>query len=601
MHLIISHLVVCGKLSVDCNMKKAWADDDDEEPEAAQPEPVIEPEAAPRPARGPGAVSESSYPPLGERPPAAPRDVGGGSGGGRGSGGGGRGGDYGGGPPSAPRSTVPAVVPNEPPFIAFVGNLDFNATENDVGDFFYSGKCDVVNVVIHMDPDGRSRGFAHVEFADKISLEYALTANGMAWMGRELKVDVQEKKQSGYRSAGGGGGGDFGGGRGGGARDDYRGSSGGAADEASVWERKAPVPLPPAPERGQATMSARREGNMGARDPMVGRDMGRDGGDSGPMRGSMSRATAPTTRPVFAIQPRTKPIEAIGKPEAAASSIFGEGKPADANAYEEAAKKRKAEKDAAEAAEKAARAAAAAKAKAEAQAAAAKKAEEAAALAAAAAAAAAANPPVAPIAAAAASDASGGKKVDSAEPQPSSASVPVVAVRGVFGSGKGTSETPRFGSGRGRGGGGGGGGRGGEGAREGGRDGGGRTGRGAAGRGPPAVQGGSGSPIREPSKPVKVEPVEDGVTWERKKLDGPKGKGFNLAPDAASPRRKEAPSGGEKKARPPRTDKPAAAAAPAAAGAAAPAAAGAAGPAAAAAAGPAAAAAAPAAAAPASL
>lgn len=64
-------------------------------------------------------------------------------------------------------------------------------TENDLGNFFHSGGCSVVDVKVQTDREtGKSRGFAHVEVRDVASLEKGLTASGVEFMGRRLNVDV---------------------------------------------------------------------------------------------------------------------------------------------------------------------------------------------------------------------------------------------------------------------------------------------------------------------------------------------------------------------------------------------------------------------------
>ena len=84
--------------------------------------------------------------------------------------------------------TTAADVPMQGPFIAFVGNLPFSAVENDIGDYFYNGGCDVEDVIIKMGDDGRPRGFANVEFINRESLIKALTANGTNMMGRDIRL-----------------------------------------------------------------------------------------------------------------------------------------------------------------------------------------------------------------------------------------------------------------------------------------------------------------------------------------------------------------------------------------------------------------------------
>jgi RNA recognition motif-containing protein len=99
----------------------------------------------------------------------------------------------------------------------FVGNLDFNATEESIRSLFEPyGTVDKVDVITDRDT-GRSRGFAFVEMSDAEAADRAIAAlNGQAFGGRTLNVNEARPKAD--RGGGGhsGGGGGFG--RGGGPR-----------------------------------------------------------------------------------------------------------------------------------------------------------------------------------------------------------------------------------------------------------------------------------------------------------------------------------------------------------------------------------------------
>ena len=96
----------------------------------------------------------------------------------------------------------------------FVGNLDYNATEESVRSLFE--RYGVVNSArIMTDRDtGRSRGFAFVEMENAAEADQAITAlNGYNLDGRALNVNEARPKPD--RGFGGGGGGNrFGGGGG---------------------------------------------------------------------------------------------------------------------------------------------------------------------------------------------------------------------------------------------------------------------------------------------------------------------------------------------------------------------------------------------------
>jgi len=72
--------------------------------------------------------------------------------------------------------------------VVFVGNLGFRTTENGIRDFFY--ECgEIKDVRISLDEEGRSRGFAYVEFENSQAAKSALEYNGAELDGRYLRID----------------------------------------------------------------------------------------------------------------------------------------------------------------------------------------------------------------------------------------------------------------------------------------------------------------------------------------------------------------------------------------------------------------------------
>ncbi len=97
----------------------------------------------------------------------------------------------------------------------YVGNLNFQANEEDVRSLF-SQHGEVRDVSLIKDPNtGRSRGFAFVEMANDESAAKAQEAlNGQAFQERNLSIDWAKPKGSSRRNSSGGGrrfdrGGDF--------------------------------------------------------------------------------------------------------------------------------------------------------------------------------------------------------------------------------------------------------------------------------------------------------------------------------------------------------------------------------------------------------
>ena len=106
----------------------------------------------------------------------------------------------------------------------YVGNLSFDASEQDVRDLFAThGEVTEVFMPINRET-GRPRGFAFVTMDSTEAMNAAIAAiNGQAFQGRPLTVNEARPQQAG----GGGGGGGYGGGGGGGGRRSGGGGGGG--------------------------------------------------------------------------------------------------------------------------------------------------------------------------------------------------------------------------------------------------------------------------------------------------------------------------------------------------------------------------------------
>jgi hypothetical protein len=112
----------------------------------------------------------------------------------------------------------------------YVGNLSFNAGEDDLRSAFEQfGEVTAVNIIMDRET-GRSRGFAFVEMADGEGAADAIeNLNGTAISGRNVTVNEarpREKREGGGGGGGGGRGGGYGGGGGGGGGG-YGGGGGG--------------------------------------------------------------------------------------------------------------------------------------------------------------------------------------------------------------------------------------------------------------------------------------------------------------------------------------------------------------------------------------
>src|SRR5271165_3760066 len=120
----------------------------------------------------------------------------------------------------------------------YVGNLTFDATEDQVRSLFEAyGPVEKVSIITDRDT-GQPRGFAFVEMNDDESATKAMEAlNGTNLGGRNLTVNEARPKADRPRREGGGGGGGRGGfGRGGGGGGG-RGRSGGGGGGGGGWGR----------------------------------------------------------------------------------------------------------------------------------------------------------------------------------------------------------------------------------------------------------------------------------------------------------------------------------------------------------------------------
>jgi RNA recognition motif-containing protein len=79
----------------------------------------------------------------------------------------------------------------------YVGNLSFQATEDDIKEVFAEyGAVSRVSLPIDRET-GRKRGFAFVEMAEADKEDAAITElDGAEWLGRQLKVNKAKPRES---------------------------------------------------------------------------------------------------------------------------------------------------------------------------------------------------------------------------------------------------------------------------------------------------------------------------------------------------------------------------------------------------------------------
>jgi len=123
----------------------------------------------------------------------------------------------------------------------FVGNLDFNVTEEAVRSLFERyGAVNSARIMTDRDT-GRSRGFAFVEMENEGEADQAITAlNGYTMDGRALNVNEARPKPDRGFGGGAGGGNRFGGGGGGGGGRRPGGGGGGGRPGGGGGGRREP-------------------------------------------------------------------------------------------------------------------------------------------------------------------------------------------------------------------------------------------------------------------------------------------------------------------------------------------------------------------------
>ncbi|KAJ7178724.1 hypothetical protein C8R43DRAFT_974205 [Mycena crocata] len=95
-----------------------------------------------------------------------------------------------------PREDLP--LPTQPPYTAFIGNLAFDLTEGELGDFFESSKTKSIKII--KDREEKPKGFGYIEFEDLDGLKDALAKSGSNFSGRTIRVSVAEppKERPGF-------------------------------------------------------------------------------------------------------------------------------------------------------------------------------------------------------------------------------------------------------------------------------------------------------------------------------------------------------------------------------------------------------------------
>ncbi|KAF7330386.1 Translation initiation factor 4B [Mycena venus] len=99
-----------------------------------------------------------------------------------------------------PREDLP--LPTQPPYTAFIGNLAFDLTEQELEEFFGSSKTKSIKII--KDREDKPKGFGYIEFEDLDGLKDALAKSGSNFSGRTIRVSVAEppKERAGFSGSG---------------------------------------------------------------------------------------------------------------------------------------------------------------------------------------------------------------------------------------------------------------------------------------------------------------------------------------------------------------------------------------------------------------
>ncbi|KAL7752592.1 Eukaryotic translation initiation factor 4B [Sorochytrium milnesiophthora] len=218
-----------------------------------------------------------------------------------------------------PRSQV--QIPSGPPYTAYIGNLAYDCTNDDLFGFFTEvGPCKVVTARMVIDKEtGRSKGFGYVEYGDRESLENALKLSGYDMMDRRIRVDVAEpqNKTSGFGSR---------------ERPDYEDKTAGVSN----WRREKPLDLPPPrPAFGNREGSNNNNNSSSGGAPRSGFGFSREPREGRDNFGSARSSSGPgVERKRLNLAPRTAPVEsAPAAPAAAAPAAPAANKPTRASPF----------------------------------------------------------------------------------------------------------------------------------------------------------------------------------------------------------------------------------------------------------------------------
>ncbi|XP_055608024.1 eukaryotic translation initiation factor 4B isoform X2 [Uranotaenia lowii] len=100
--------------------------------------------------------------------------------------------------PTAPRATRllnDDTIPHTPPYLAYISNLPYDLSDNDLYDFFED--MEIVSLRLPRDDgeNGRLRGFGNIEFSRREDLIAALSIPEPVIHGRRIRIDISSESE----------------------------------------------------------------------------------------------------------------------------------------------------------------------------------------------------------------------------------------------------------------------------------------------------------------------------------------------------------------------------------------------------------------------
>ncbi|KAH8417036.1 hypothetical protein KR222_001778 [Zaprionus bogoriensis] len=261
--------------------------------------------------------------------------------------------------PTAPRANRifdDDSIPHRPPFIAYINNLPFDASEDDIYEFFGSINLASLRLPREDGETGRSRGFGYVELENRDDLIHVLSLPDPSIKGRRIRIELsnendQQNRQKGNRRFEG-----FGNSNenrdSGNWRRDSQNNGGGFGGNSGNYERSFNRDRKPITEREEnntpgSWRTSSRQPSTDFSPPRRDRDQMSDKYRGRNNDSNMREDTAPSEeRPKLNLKPRTLPLpeivtkpdnevtedseaKPITKPSGTSVNVFGSAKPVD--------------------------------------------------------------------------------------------------------------------------------------------------------------------------------------------------------------------------------------------------------------------------------